>query len=259
MYYKNFLGPAVKSRSLMAYPLELSLLSTAMKKKSPILAGEVVSASSAINGNLASLLADFKQRKINTEKRLMGLLGTIRDKRKYVSYTLQMEQKCGYQNKHVFVDVTDSSSDGVFSSSMIDTEKRNSLSSSHGYFADLQEDHHPQYLLKSGGEIIGDLTMAPDTTIAGVNIPTHSHDGLDGSVKIKASSIDYSDDRRAVTEIDPEKILIDVDSFSQKITLAGDPLIDMTVNVKLDENTNLDDDRYEIRITYTELEKQETL
>jgi len=56
-----------------------------------------------------------------------------------------------------------------------------------------------------------------------------------------------------------EKILIDVDSFSQKITLAGDPLIDMTVSVKLDENLNLDDDRYEIRITYTELEKQETL
>jgi len=255
----NFLSPAVKSRSLMAYPLELTLLSTGMKKNAPILSGEVVAASSTINGNLASLLADFKQRKINAEKRLMGLLAMIREKRKYVSYTMQMEEKCGKQSTRVFVDVPDSSFDVVFIESIIDVEKRETLNSSHKYFSDLGEDHHPQYLLRSGGDISGNITMAPDATIGGVNIPTHSHSGSDGSNRIKASSIDYSQDRQSVSEIDPEKIFIEVDSFSQRITLAGDPLVDTTVSVKLDQGIDVDDDRYEIRITYTELEKEETL
>lgn len=257
MYYMNFLSPAVKSRSLMAYPLELALLSTGMKKNAPILSGEVVTASSTINGNLASLLADFKQRKINTENRLMGLLAMIREKRKYVSYTMQMEEKCGRQNTAVFVDPDNTYFDAVFVEAVVDQEKRETLNSSHKYFSDLGEDHHPQYLLRSGGEISGDLTMAPNVMIAGVNIPTHSHSGSDGSARIKASSIDYSQDRNSVAEIDPEKIFIEIDSFSEKITLAGDPLVDTTVSVKLDQD--IEDDKYEIRITYTELEKEETI
>jgi hypothetical protein len=229
-----------------------------MKANAPILSEEVVAASSVINGNLASLLADFKQRKINTENRLMGLLAVVREKKKYVSYMMQMEEKCGRQKTMVFVDPSDVSFDAVFLGAGAYDEKRETLNSSHKHLSDLEEDHHPQYLLKSGGEIFGDIIMAPDATIAGVNIPQHSHSGSDGTARMRASYIDYSQDRSSLKEIDPEKILIEVDSFFPKITLVGEPKVDATVSVKFD-GEELEQNRYEIRITYTEIGKEETI
>jgi len=256
MYYRNFLAPAVKSRSLVAYPLELSLLSTNMKNSAPILAKEVVSAASNVNGNLASLLADFKQRKMNAENRIVALLLLIREKRKYVSYVKQMEEKCGVKDDDVFVDVEDPYFDGVFDNVVQDTEKRETLNSSHKYFNDLNEDHHPQYMLKTGGVFLGDIQLGEGVKVAGLDLANHSHSGTDGSSSIRASSIDYFQDRENSSAFfldgTENEATLSVDSYSPKIQIAGQPLVDASVTVSL-QGDNLEQGRYSVNVTYVEI------
>jgi hypothetical protein len=255
MYYSNYLGPAMKSRSMVAYPLELTLMSSTMKTKAPDLAQEVVMAASAINGNLASLMADLKQKRINTDKRINTIIELLREKRRYISYSRQFQLKNNILNKQIFISVEDDEYAGYFENLYSTFEKNETLNSSHGYFNDLLEDHHPQYLLRSGGTITGNVNITGNARIAGIDLANHTHSYEDGSAPIRASNIDYVTDRSEsqIMGIDNSDALsVEVEAYSPDILVGGRPVVDVLVSAAINA-LNEDPARYSIQISYVEI------
>lgn len=258
MYYSNFLAPALKARSMIAFPLEIDLLSTDMKNKAPELAQEVVIAASSINGNLASLLADLKQKRINLEKRIIGFLETVRLKRKYISFSAQFQNISGLKSSPIFVDVDSDKYSTYFEEAISFHEKNETLNSSHQYFNDLLENDHPQYLLRSGGIITGDIELKDGVKISGIDFANHSHSPSDGSNAIKVSDIDYQTDRDSDTALvkfskSNEPVSIDIDSYVQDILVGGVPVIDVLLSTSINSDTE-EKGRYDIIVSYIELE-----
>ena len=258
MYYSNFLTPALKARSMIAFPLEIDLLSTDMKNKVPELAQEVVIAASSINGNLASLFADLKQKRINLEKRIIGFLETVRLKRKYISFSNQFQNISGIRSASVFVDVESDQYSTHFEEAISFHEKNETLNSSHQYFNDLLENDHPQYLLRSGGIITGDIELKEGVKISGIDFANHSHSPADGSSIIKSSNIDYQSDRENDSAIlqfskSDEPISISVDSYVQDILVGGIPVVDVLVSTSVNSDVE-EKGRYDIIVSYIELE-----
>lgn len=263
MFYKNLLGPAMKSRSMIAYPLEIKLLSSAMRVKAPELAAEVVDAASSINGNIASLLADLSQKNINVDKRFNAIRDVMREQRRFISYIRQIQLKYAtairvnplYDN-NIFVNVIEDEYSLYFEQAIVTNMKSQSFNSSHGYFNDLLEDHHPQYLLRSGGVITGDIEIAGTARIAGIDLANHSHDGTDGSSFIRASNIDYRQDREDAAlqalSITDDFLSISVDSFAPDILTGGRPVVDVILSSEI--NIQEEDTRkYSIQISYVEI------
>lgn len=255
MYYSNYLGPAMKARSMIAYPLEISLMSSTMKSKAPDLASEVVMAASSINGNLASLIADLTQKRINSDKRISMLIELIREKRRYISYSRQFHLRNNINNKEIFINIEEDEYAGYFEAMYSNYEKNETLNSSHGYFNDLLEDHHPQYLLRSGGVITGDVTIAGNARIAGIDLANHTHSYEDGSAPIRASNIDYATDRSEVGLFsvgDSEPITVQIESYYPDILIGGRPVVDVLVSASINIETE-DPSRYGIQISYIEI------
>lgn len=263
MFYKNLLGPAMKSRSMIAYPLEIKLLSSAMRVKAPELAAEVVDAASAINGNIASLLADLNQKNINVDRRFNAIRDVMREQRRFISYIRQIQLRYAaairinpvYDN-NIFVNVTEDEYSVYFEQAIVTNIRSQSFNSSHGYFNDLLEDHHPQYLLRSGGVITGDIEIAGTARIGGLDLANHSHNGSDGSNLIRASNIDYMQDREdAVLQalsVTDDFLTISVDSFVPDILTGGRPVVDVILSSDIDIQEE-DPRKYSIQISYVEI------
>jgi len=259
MYYQKFLGPALQARSYVAFPLEVDLLSSDIKNKSPELAKEIVMAASSINGNIASLIADLQQKRVNSEKRIIGALETIRLKRKYISYVSQLQSISEIKSQSIYVDLDSDKYSEYFEEASIFGEKNETLNSSHKYFNNLLEDDHPQYLLRSGGTIVGDIHIKDGAKIAGLDIANHTHSNMDGSKSIKISDIDYETDRSSDTaslylnRLEKEPVTISVDSYSQDVLIGGVPVIDVLLNAEINVDTSKEG-KYDIIISYIELE-----
>ena len=89
----------------------------------------------------------------------------------------------------------------------------------------------------------------------------HSHSAGDGSSVIRASSVDYSQDRidKQFLEnfTDPDNPLtVSVDSYNPQILTGGAPVVDVIISVSLDleSTTAIDDGRFDVVIQYVELE-----
>ena len=263
MFYKNLLGPAMKSRSMIAYPLEIKLLSSTMRVKAPELAAEVVDAASSINGNIASLLADLNQKNINADKRFNAVRDIMREQRRFISYIRQLQLKSSatvkinplYDN-NIFVNVVEDQHAPYFEQAIVTNLKSQSFNSSHGYFNDLLEDHHPQYLMRSGGVITGDIEIAGTARIAGIDLANHSHDGTDGSSYVRASNIDYTQDREEASllasSITDNFLSISVDSFAPDNLTGGRPVVDVILSSEINIQ-EVDQRKYSIQISYVEI------
>jgi hypothetical protein len=212
-------------------------------------------AASAINGNLASLMADLKQKRINTDKRINTIIELLREKRRYISYSRQFQLKNNILNKQIFVSVEEDEYAGYFENLYSTFEKNETLNSSHGYFNDLLEDHHPQYLLRSGGTITGDINITGNARIAGIDLANHTHSYEDGSASIRASNIDYITDRSEsqIIGIDNSDALsVEVEAYSPDILVGGRPVVDVLVSAAINA-LNEDPARYSIQISYVEI------
>jgi hypothetical protein len=128
------------------------------------------------------------------------------------------------------------------------------MKSSHSLLDDLDADSHPQYLLKSGGTITGDIYVDTDVTIDGVDISSHSHNGFDGSVRIKSTDIDYDSAREEIRINDFSSIAdsldIKIDSYVPDILDGGVPVVDTIISINVPDNIK---DRYDFEIMYLEL------
>lgn len=250
IFYTRYINPALKFSSEISNPLELDYQTTSVGKSIPFLAEELLIASVLMKGNFTSVVADIIDRHNIVIGKTDALLRLIHEKRKYANFIAQMSFK-GVQKPNVLLPVSDDWASSLFRQVVISPTRKDDLKSSHSLLQDLEEDHHPQYLLKDGGRIIGDILVAEGVTIDGVDLNQHKHTGTDGSTKISSLDIDYETARNSdiMKEAVTAPISISIAQFNVDIVNSV-PRCDAVVNIEINDNI-LDNHEYEI--IYTEV------
>lgn len=252
MLYKRYITPSLKFKTQVAAPLELDIETTNMASVAPILSSEVITAINAFKGNFGSILSDLVQRRNNLNLKFDKLLSLIIQRRKYIGYIDQLSEKASSRPKIVLA-VSEDKTSILFQNIFIDKSERESLKSSHSNLDDLDKDSHPQYLMRSGGTIFGDIIVEEGVTIDGVDLDTHAHTGSDGSVKIKSTDIDYQTvrDELEISLNQNPNISVNIAQFNTSIVQGGIPSVNATLNINIPDELK---DLYEFEILYRENE-----
>lgn len=250
IFYIRYLSPALKFSSEISNPLELDYLTTSIGKKIPHLSQELLIASVVMKGNFTSVMADVIDRHHIVIGKTDALLRLIHEKRKYANYLAQLSIK-GVSKPNTLIAIGDDWAASIFSRVIISPTRNDDIKSSHGALQDLEEDHHPQYLLRDGGKIIGDILVAEGITIDGVDLSKHAHTGTDGSAKISSLDIDYQTARNSdnLQKAVVAPLSVAISNFNVDI-VNGLPRCDAVVNIEIDDNIL---DNYEYEIIYTEV------
>ena len=251
IFYHKYVSPAIKFKSKVASPLEIDMLTTRMTQNAPTLSEEVITAVNAFRGNFGSILTDMTQRRNSLQEKFDRLYSLNRQRKKYVDYIDQLSSKASSRPK-VILNVEKDIYSNVFTQILINKDDRQSLFSSHGSLDGLLEDHHPQYLLRSGGTIFGDIIVEDGVTIDGVDLSTHAHTGDDGSAKIKSTDIDYQSVRDETVILQTEEgnqFSIGIDSFESDTRIGGVPVVNAILNISVPDDII---DKYEFEIIYME-------
>lgn len=253
IFYNKYVSPAIKFKSKVASPLEVDMMTTRLGVDAPVLAEEIVTAVNSFKGNFGSILTDMTQRRNTMQEKFDKLFSLNRQRKKYIDYIDQLSEKAS-SRPNVILNIQKDIYSKVFDNIFIDSSERLSLFSGHGNLDGLLEDHHPQYLLRSGGTIFGDILVEEGITIDGVDLSAHAHTGQDGSVKIKSTDIDYNTPREETTILQTEEgnqLLVSIDSFESDTRTGGVPVVNAVVNINVpDEFAN----KYEFEIIYLESE-----
>lgn len=252
-FYKRYVSPAIRFKTKVANPLEFEVETTAFMKTAPILSEEVISVINAMRGNFGSILTDMIQRRNNISKKFNYLFSIIIQRKKYISYIDQLSSK-GSSRPKVTIDVKEDIFSKFFDEIIIDDSEKNSLLSDHGNLDNLLENHHTQYLLRSGGLIEGNIDVAAGITIDGVDLSDHSHNGDDGSVRILSTDIDFSTPREEDgISIEGNSVFnVTIDDFIPEILTGGTPVVNAVVTIELQEIDKDDFNKYEFEIIYKE-------
>lgn len=249
--YKRFIAPSLKFKTQVAAPLQLDIETTNMSTKAPVLSEEVMTAIYALKGNFGSILSDMVQRRNNLQEKFDKLLSLNIQRKKYISYIDHLSEKASTRPK-IMATVEEDNVSQLFENIFIDPTISESLRSSHSNLDGLKEDHHPQYLLRSGGTIFGDIFVQEGVTIDGVDISSHAHNGLDGSVKIKSSDIDYDsarEDDEILISTEDGTLSLSVSSYNLGIRTGGVPTASATIDIQIPDELK---DLYEFEISYIE-------
>lgn len=253
VFYTKYLSPALRFKTKVVADFALDIRTTNMKKELPSLSEEAAIALLAAEGNFKSILTDLLERRNNTSIKIDSLYQYIVQRRKYTSFISQLSIKAVNRAKITTVE-TSSKYASLLASLSIDESQINSLKSSHGMLDNLTEDSHPQYLMKSGGTIVGDLKVDNNARIDGVQIAQHIHSGADGSGKIRSIDIDYESVRNEINlqQINSKdsQISIRIQSITPDILTGGVPVADVAIIIDIpDEFEN----KYDFEILYIEL------
>lgn len=252
LLYKRYVTPSLKFKTQVAAPLELDIETTNMSTLAPVLASEVITAINAFKGNFGSILSDLVQRRNNLNSKFDKLLSLNIQRRKYIGYIDQLSEKASSRPK-IVLSVTDDKTSILFENIFIDQSERESLRSSHLNLDDLDKDSHPQYLMRSGGTIFGDINVEEGVTIDGVDLSTHAHTGFDGSAKIKSTDIDYQTvrDEIEISLNQNPNISVNIAQFNSSIRTGGVPTVNATLDINIPDELK---DLYEFEILYRENE-----
>jgi hypothetical protein len=253
IFYKRYISPSIKFKTAVAAPLQLDIQTTSLRLDAPTLSEEIITANHALKGSFGSVLSDMVQRRTNLQSKFDRLLSLNIQRKKYINYIDQLSIKATERPK-VIMSVTDDQYSSIFSRIYIDKSEKQTLKSTHEMLDGLDEDHHPQYLLKSGGLIFGDIIMKDGVTIDGVDISEHSHTGNDGSQKIKSTDIDYDAPREEnitaiATAVEEGNLEVSISSFVPDIRQGGVPVVDVILDISIPDDVK---DRYEFEIVYVE-------
>lgn len=249
-FYKRYVSPAIRFKTKVAAPLEFEVETTSFLKQAPVLSEEVITVINAMRGNFGSILVDMIQRRNNVSKKFDYFLSISIQRRKYVNYIDQLSTK-GAVKPNVILDIKDDPFEDLFRSIYVDPSEKTSLQSSHKNLDNLLDDDHPQYLLRAGGLIEGNIDVAEGVTIDGVDISSHSHTGDDGSVKILASDIDYDTvkNEQSIENENNEAFSVSINTFTTGILTGGIPVVDVSLEINVDDLIASD---YEYEIIYKE-------
>ena len=253
VFYNKYLSPSLRFKTKVVADFALDIRTTNMKTELPSLSEEAAIALLAAEGNFKSILTDLLERRNNTSAKIDSLYQSIVQRRKYTSFISQLSAKAVNRERIVTTE-TDSNYAPLLSGLFVDESQINSLKSSHSLLDDLSEDSHPQYLMKSGGVIVGDITVENAAKIDGVQIGEHSHSGSDGSKRIRSIDIDYESVRNEINlqQINSaaKEVVIKIDSITPDILIGGVPVADVNISIDIPDEFK---DKYDFEILYIEL------
>lgn len=188
-FFTKFLGPSLKFR--LNFQGDLS-----KTQSTGFFGSQAQNASRQMQGNIEAAVTDLVRRNDFFGKRFNELETRLKARSSYVQFVKDLEPT-GARLKNPFVDVQpDPEEKQAFKSlatqKVTEKTQKNPFYSSHFDLADLDSvDAHPQYLLRSGGNLTGDITVDDGVKIDGVDIGEHRHKGkdVDGTHKIDGSDI----------------------------------------------------------------------
>jgi hypothetical protein len=192
IFYRNYLGRALKFRLKISRDLGTGI-------SSPILKEEIRNTVASLDSNFSVHLADLLKRISNFKESSIDIIGvaTVRDSYNY--YITQLASK-GATVKNEFSSVP-LSQEELTAVGNIDLVKdfrkiknyEAAFVNAHAQLSGIDEDDaHPQYLLKAGGTITGDITLADGIKVGGIVPSLHKHNGVDGSAKIAGGDIEFN-------------------------------------------------------------------
>jgi len=252
IFYSQYLDNSLRISSEILEPLEFDFITSTFSSENPSLAKEVIVATNFIKGNYASIMADYIDRYSNILMKTDAIFELINEKRKYSKYIAQLAKK-SIKSKKILKSVETDRYADLFSSIYIDISRNDTFVSSHSNLDDLEHDSHPQYLLKEGGRITGNISVADNITIDGVDLNNHRHTGGDGSSRISSLDIDYSyarEQNKKDSSYVTKPLSVSVDSFISDIITGGIPVFDIILSIETENNTA----EYEYEIIYTEID-----
>ena len=252
IFYERYVTPSLKFKSHVSAPLELDIQTTNLKSEAPVLAEEIITAVNAFKGNFGSILSDMVQRRSNLRSKFDRLVSLNLQRKKYISYIDQLSAKASTRPR-ILIEVKEDNTSSIFDRVIIDENRNQTLKSSHGLLDDLSEDSHPQYLMRSGGNISGNIDVTDKITIDGVDLSAHAHTGEDGSMRIRSTDIDYSSPREETDlfgESTVGEMQVTVSSFVPDIRTGGVPVVDVVLNIEIPDEI---DGIYEYEIVYIEI------
>lgn len=195
-FYNSVLGPGLVFQHTVAKSLTSSDYNE--KVKWPTLAAEVeagmIGMAQEFNGNLHDQLV----RNQSYYNYVEGVLLNYEQRDTYKNIIKQLAGKGkALVNNFIEASTLEQAEEILKAPNPLSVDKRNLAYSTHllPSHQDLEDredpDAHPQYFLKEGGTITGDIKLADGVRIDGIIPSTHRHDGKDGSVKIHGSHIEY--------------------------------------------------------------------
>lgn len=248
-FYNKYLGKALKFRLKVGTSIiEID--------KSPVLKAEAEQTITTLNAEFFAALTDQVKRNRLFRSKYKQLLDAMLVRDTYASYIFQLSNK-GTRLKKRFVPTALTEDEEAFFAIDVDdynviTElvSEKNFTKSHSLLEDLDDpDAHPQYLLKAGGELTGDITLADGVKVDGIVPSLHEHTGEDGSVKISGANIEYNsitdtnvDTSNSSTSV-PENVLISKQEASMNSLGQSKVVVELGFDV---DTTNIASYEFEI-------------
>ena len=251
-FYSQYLGPALQFQLNVGREVR----GTYSVKDLPVLGNEAVGSMANLDTHFTGILADQIKRNKMFVNLITQVLVNMGQRDTYLNYMAQLAQ-VGTSIKSNFVDTSRIEQiDAIYESEhpldiinpTIDYDSN--FIPSHSFLSGLDaDDAHPQYLLRSGGEITGDISVAAGVKVGGIVLGEHAHTGADGSSKISGSSIAY--DTITVANVDtanadtskPTNLVV----ANQVPLVNGSGITNVTVQIAFEMDANAA--AYEFEIT----------
>jgi len=246
IFYDRYLKQTLNFKINIVSPMELNYYTTTFSTACPSLTGELMIATNVMNANFGMVLSDLIQRNNIIKSKIEKVFDLVSQKRKYSNYIFQLSFK-GKSKKIIIKKVVEDTYSSIYKKSYINYNEQSDLTSDHGNLDGLDKDHHPQYLLRDGGLITGDIILEKDIKIDGISPSKHLHTGIDGSQRIKSTDIDYETPRKEKTIDTPAPVSLEVSSIKIDITEGGTPIVEAILDIETKEN-DIYNYEYEISI-----------
>lgn len=188
VFFNNFLGPALKFRNKVGKDLVKSI------PPEGFLSSEANGTLAAYDASFYASLTDMMRRNGIMQTKLNDLTARVSLRNQY-NATIRQLENLGKSIKTPFTDVELPPEEIEHFSHLAEVkaaETKNLYVSGHSSLEGTDDVlAHPQYLLKDGDNITGDITVDEGILIDGMNLKVHRHRGyaIDGSDKIHGSDI----------------------------------------------------------------------
>lgn len=235
IFYERYLSQSIQFKKDISSTLELDFLTTSFSKDMPVMSEELNIARNVINSSFGMIMADLVQRNQIISSNVDNLFKLIQSKRRYSNYIYQLSFK-GEKKPLIIESPKEDKYSAIFNNTILSYNTESYLISNHSSLDNLHEDHHPQYLLRDGGIITGNIKVESNSTIDGVHLSTHSHNGADGSQRIRSVDVDYSSPRTNQDQKPTKPTAIEVVEYVAEIIDGGVPVIDGIIDIEVDDD-----------------------
>ncbi len=254
VFYNKVLGPALLFQ--IKFANQLTDPNVIRSYDFPTLNAEVQGTVTGLAVNYTTALADQLRRNEIFSIYCRDALANLNKRDTYRHYFKQLATK-GVKLPNPFVNssTVDQATDVKQSPNPLSqitnpTKDSTGTSPSHQDLADRENPlAHPQYLLKKGGTITGDINVADGVKIDGMELSTHKHTGQDGSAQISGSdilpgSITPSNIQPGSSTAVPENLSV----FGQAATIVPPGLTKVTVEVAFEVDSTANIVGYEFQV-----------